>query len=106
MSRLIVTQRGDWHSYAMKDVGRVPGVTSCTGVLNKPALVAAAAKEAAVWAATNPDQLQALGHEDFVNMAKGAHQRVWGQASKIGKDLHTHAEKLATTGEAPDVPEA
>jgi hypothetical protein len=106
MSALVVTTRaGGWHSYSLRGQ-RLPGVTTCIGAMAKPALVGAAAKEAAIWAANNPDQLTALGHEEFVQMAKGAPQRVWGQASKIGQDLHSHAEKLATTGEAPDVPES
>ena len=105
MSALIVTTRGGdsgWHQYSLNGQ-RVPGVTSCTGVLDKPALVAAARKLAAQWAASNPEQLTALGHEQFVEMAAKASSRVWGAKSKIGRTLHEHAEKLATTGEAPDV---
>jgi hypothetical protein len=39
-------------------------------------------------------------------MASKAPERTRDTASKVGRDLHSHAEKLATTGEAPDVPEA
>jgi len=105
MSALVITTgRGGWHSYSLNGQ-RVPGVTSCTGVLNKPALQSWYAEQAAIWAANNPDQLTALGHEEFIGMAKGAGTREMKSASKIGQDLHSHAEKLATTGEAPDVPE-
>lgn len=104
-SRLITTTwKNGSHHYTLNGE-RCPGVTTITGVLNKRALMGWYAEQAAIWAANNPDQLAALGHEDFVRMAKAAPERVRDSASKVGRDLHSHAEKLAITGEAPDVPE-
>lgn len=106
MSALTVTVwRNGRHVYALNGE-RIPGVTTCLGQLAKPALVNAAAREAAIWAANNPDQLTALGHETFVKTASEAPRRVWDEAATLGRDIHAHADKLATTGEAPDVPEA
>jgi len=104
-SALTVTVwRNGNHRYALNGE-HVPGVITCTGVLDKPALQNWYAREAASWAAANPDQLGALGPEAFVDMAAAAGNRTRDSASKIGRDLHSHAEKLATTGEAPDVPD-
>ena len=91
------------HSYRLNGEP-VPSVTTCTGVLRKPALIWWAAKEAATWAADNPDQLGALGRDLYVETATRAHVRTRDSASRIGSNLHGHAEKLASTGEAPDVP--
>lgn len=102
-SQLVYRDRD--HTYYLAGE-RVPSVTTCTGVLNKPALLWWAAKEAATWAAENPDQLALVGREGFVDEATRAHMRARDTASKVGTDLHAHAEKLASTGEAPDVPEA
>ena len=105
-SQLVVTEWKDGrHVYSLRGE-RVPGVTTCTGVLNKRALYGWYAEQAATWAANNPDQLAALGHQDFIAMAKAAPERARDAAGKGGRDLHSHAEKLASTGEAPDVPEA
>lgn len=105
-SQLVVsTWKNGSHHYALNGE-RIPGVTTCTGVLAKPALMGWYAEQAGIWAANNPDQLAALGYEDFVKLAKAAPERARDNASKVGRDLHSHAEKLATTGEAPDVPDA
>jgi hypothetical protein len=105
-SALIVTEwKNGRHVYTLAGE-RVPGVTTCTGVLAKPALYGWYAEQAASWAANNPDQLTALGHQDFIAMAKAAPNRVRDAAGGVGRDLHAHAEKLASTGEAPDVPDS
>lgn len=100
-SQLVYRDRD--HSYYLAGE-RVPSVTSCTGVLAKPALIWWAAKEAASYAADNVEQLAAVGRQGFVEDATRAHMRARDTASKIGSDLHAHAERLARTGEAPDVP--
>ena len=106
MSALTVTVwKNGSHHYALNGE-RIPGVTSAIGVMDKPALVNAAAKEAATWAANNPDQLQALGFETFVKTATDYPREKWRQSADLGRDIHASADKLVTTGEAPDVPEA
>lgn len=101
MGRLTFTERG--HRYSL-DGEWVPSVTSATSVLDKPALRAWYARQAAQWAASNPDQLTALGHDTFVDTACGAPQRAMNAAAGKGTDLHAHAQQLATTG-ATDAPE-
>ena len=99
-SALVYRERD--HSYFLGGQ-KVPSVTTATGVLAKPALIWWAAKEAASWAADNSEQLATVGREGFVDEATRAHIRARDTASKIGTQLHLHAEKLASTGEAPDV---
>lgn len=106
MSALTVTvwKNGN-HVYALNGE-RIPGVTTALNMMAKPQLMGWYARETAAWAANNPDQLAALGHDTFVEVASKAPERARDSASKVGRELHSHAEKLATTGEAPDVPEA
>ena len=92
------------HSYTLNGE-HAPSVTTCLGVLNKPALVPWGALIGARWAQDNPGLLDQLGPADWEKLAKAQPNKVRDTASKIGSDLHAHAEKLATTGEAPDVPE-
>lgn len=92
------------HSYTLHGE-KAPSVTTCLGVLNKPALVPWGALIGARWAQENPGLLDQLGPGDWEKLAKAQPNKVRDTASKIGSDLHMHAEKLATTGEAPDVPE-
>lgn len=105
MSLLTVTQKNNGaHSYALN--GRaVPSVTTCIGELDKPGLRWWYAEQAATWAAENPEMLQRLGTPNFVAMAKRAPNDARDKAGSAGRDLHRSAELLATTGEAPDVPE-
>jgi hypothetical protein len=106
MSRLVVsTYRNGAHRYSL-DGEWCPGVTSCTGILEKRGLYYWYGEHAASWVLDNPDQLDTLGREEYVKTARGAADRVKKAAGQAGRDLHAHAEKLVTTGEAPDVPAA
>lgn len=104
-SRLVVsTYKNGNHRYSL-DGEWVPGVTSLTHVLHKPALQTWYARQAATWAALNPEQLATLGHESFVATASKAPDRARDQAGSIGRTLHSHAETLVATGQV-DVDEA
>lgn len=91
MSRLAYTER--WHQYTL-DGKKVPSVTGITGVLDKPALASAAAKEAALWAVQNTEALAVLDVDEWVKAAAGAPRRVWNQRAEDGQVLHTLAESL------------
>lgn len=83
----------------------VPSVTTLTGVMDKPGLVGAAAKETAAWAANNAEQLPALGWDMWTKAAAGAYREKWSSKAGRGTDLHAHAHQLATTGSTEDVPD-
>jgi hypothetical protein len=91
VSRL--TYRDQWHQYAL-DGKKVPSVTAITGVLDKPALANAAAKEAALWAASNTEALTILDVDDWVKAAAGAPRKVWNARAEDGRTLHTLAESI------------
>jgi hypothetical protein len=98
-SRLVVTEyKNGRHRYSL-DNEWCPGVTTITGVLNKRALMAWYAKQAAGWAATNMEQLTALGPDEFVAMASKAPERNRDAAADLGRGLHAHAQQLLETGE-------
>jgi hypothetical protein len=96
MSRLVY--QDSRHRYALDGVN-VPSVTTITGLLDKPALKAWAAREAARWAALNPGMLDALGHEGFIEAASGAPFKKRDKAAERGTRIHKAAESLITTGE-------
>jgi hypothetical protein len=98
-----LTYRDSDHAYFLNGE-RVPSVTTCTGVLNKPALVGWGAQLGAEWARDNPQLADQLDPADWAKLARAAPTKARDSASRIGSDLHTHAERLAKTGEAPDVP--
>jgi hypothetical protein len=82
------------HTYAL-DGKRVPGVTTVINrTTDKPALVNAAAKEAAIWAAANVEALASLGNEAWIRQAAAAPRSVWGGKAKRGTLLHDAARQL------------
>lgn len=93
------------HSYYLHGE-KVPSVTTCTGVLDKPALIPWGALLGARWARDNPGLATQVSSQDWEKLAKAQPNKARDSASRIGSDLHSHAERLAKTGEAPDVPEA
>jgi hypothetical protein len=93
------------HSYYLEGE-KVPSVTTCTGVLDKPALVAWGALLGAQWARDNPALVDQVSERDWEKIARAQPNKARDSASRIGSDLHRHAEHLAKTGEAPDVPES
>lgn len=100
-SRLTFSERG--HRYSV-DGSWTPSVTSITSAaLDSPGLRTWYASQAAIWAATNPDQLQALGYDTYVKTATDAPNRARDAAAGRGTKLHHHAEQLVTTG-ATDAP--
>lgn len=101
-SRLVYQDRR--HRYSL-DNAYVPSVTTITGVLDKPGLVWAAAKETATWAANHATEVDVLGADAWVQTATRAHREVWDAKRDRGTDLHTHAEQLVRTGYT-DAPEA
>ena len=100
-SRLTYTDSN--HSYTL-DGDKVPSVTTCLGALNKPGLVPWAAHLGATWVRDNPRLVADLSAADWEKEAKAQPNRARDAAGSIGTELHAYAEKLATTGEAPDVP--
>jgi hypothetical protein len=84
----------DRHAYSL-DGKAVPSVTTVTGkAIAKPGMVAAAAKEAALWAAAHQDDLAVLGPDSWQREAATAHTRAWNRARDDGTTLHGLAEKL------------
>lgn len=86
---------GRWHSYTLDGKPAL----SVTGVLNKAvakgALAPAAAKETAIWAATHAGELgELLNEAEWVELAKGAHRRVWDRARDDGVQVHAIAQQL------------
>lgn len=94
------------HTYAL-DGRYTPGVTT---VINKASasggLIYWAAKQAAQWAATNVDLVQALGEEEWIKAAAGAADRARDAAGDAGRQVHQLAEALVY-GEPlpPETPE-
>jgi hypothetical protein len=73
-------------------------VTGITGVLDKPALPWAAAKETALWALHHRDDVANLGEQPWLDAATRAHRDVWNSKRDRGTNLHGHAEQLIRTG--------
>lgn len=92
MSRLQFS-RND-HRYLL-DGKRVPTVTGITGkALDKPGMVKAAAREAALWANLHRDAHDVMGDTAWIDTAAGAHREVWNRARDDGSMLHVLAESL------------
>jgi hypothetical protein len=93
MSSRLVFSAGR-HTYALDGV-RVPGVTTVIGkATDKPALVYASAKEAAIWAAANVEALDILGPDQWIRQAAGAPRAVWNGKANRGTLLHDAARQL------------
>lgn len=103
MSRLQFQDRG--HRYSL-DGEWLPGVTTIVrAALANEAFQYSAAKQAAQWAALNPDQLERLGHEAFTKMATEAYKRNMVEKGNLGTQLHMHAQQLVETGTTDAPPE-
>lgn len=102
MSRLTFTER-PWHEYQL-DGKKVPSVTKIVGAaVHKPALVAAAAKETAIWATLNYDALgNVLDTDAWIREATGAARRAWNKKADDGRDLHALAETMIYGDPMPD----
>ena len=100
----LLTYRDSDHSYQLGGE-KVPSVTTCTGVLNKPGLVPWAAKLGAMWARDHPELAQRLSPAEWEQQAKRAPTVARDKAGQVGTDLHAAANLLTTTGVAPDVPQ-
>lgn len=91
-SRLVFSARA--HTYAL-DGKRVPGVTTVINrATDKPALVNAAARETALWAAANVEALGVLGTDVWVKQAAAAPRSVWSGKAQRGTLLHDAARQL------------
>jgi hypothetical protein len=99
-SRLSYSDKG--HRYTL-DGARVPSVTGITGVLDKPGLPWAAARETALWALHNRELVDQLGDAAWLRTATGHHRDVWDSKRDRGSNLHASADALVTTGYV-DVP--
>lgn len=98
-SRLVISEyRNGVHRYSL-DSEWVPGVTTIKGVLNMRQLPPWYAKQAAGWAATNMEQLSALGPDEFVKLASKAGDAARDRAADLGRGVHAHAQQLLETGE-------
>jgi hypothetical protein len=101
MSSRLVANKGRWHTYSL-DGKRVPGVTTICGAMNKGALPNAAAKEVALWCATHVADYDSTGSEEWLELARNAHRRVWDKSMKDGTRLHLIAERLVYGEPVPD----
>lgn len=97
-SRLKRNEYAWGHGYTMLINGkwkRVPGVTTITGVMDKGGLTNAAAREVATWAATHAGEYgTTTDPAEWLELAKGAHRRVWDVARDNGTRLHLIAQRL------------
>jgi hypothetical protein len=104
-SRISKARSGSGHAYAI-DGQRVPSVTTVIdNATAKRALIGAAAKETALWAAANVDMLPVIGEADWIEKATKARFEVWGKKAAKGTDVHRYAEQLVTTGTTDAPPE-
>lgn len=85
---------GQGHSYTL-DGHRIPGVTTVTGVLNKPGLVYWAANTTAEYAVENWDHLSALPPIPRFQEMQRARELSMKKAADQGKRVHALAERLA-----------
>lgn len=94
-SRLTFSDARGYHEYQL-DGRKVPSVTSIIGkALAKPALINAAAKETALWAAVNTGLLDDVLEKDaWIREATAAPRTVWNKRADDGRRLHTLAESL------------
>lgn len=76
--------------YAVELHGRhiAPSVTTVIGVLDKPALAPAAAKETAIYAVTKRHQWQNLSRYEAVDLVKKHHRKIWDEKANRGTVVH------------------
>lgn len=104
MSRFTRTNHGKGHSYRL-DGHHVPGVTTAIGkVLDKPALVAWAAKETARYAIDNWASLSDTHPLDRYEALRDACYQTNREAIVDGKRIHDLGERLAH-GQEVEVPD-
>lgn len=103
MTSRIGTSRAG-HAYAL-DGERIPSVTTIIGnATPKRALIGWAAREAATWAATHRELVDAIGEQEWIDQAANAHTRARNKAATRGTDIHRWAQ-AALAGEPVDVPD-
>jgi hypothetical protein len=91
-SRLVFSERG--HRYSL-DGKRIPGVTGIIRkATDKPALVYAAGKEAALWASINREAYEVMGADEWIARAAAAPRIAWDAKADRGKLLHEAARQL------------
>lgn len=99
MSRLTYSDSG--HRYYL-DGAAVPSVTQILGkALAKPALVNAAAREAALYAVRNTEALALMDEDVWVQAVSAAPRKVWGRRAKDGQVLHRLAESMVNGDPMP-----
>lgn len=107
MTRLVKRVRGNGHSYYL-DGQRLPGVTTVTGLLDKPALPPWAARKVAEFVADATDEeldaYRRLGRQGMVNALKSLPWGARDEARDRGKAAHAVCEDLIT-GREVDVAE-
>lgn len=102
-ARVTIDKR--WHQYAL-DGERVASVTTVlNGVLAKPALAPAAARETAAYAATHAHELEERGAEAWKAEVQSAYRRTWDVSRDEGTAVHKIAESLIYGKPLPDVDE-
>lgn len=102
MTRLTRRNYGNGHGYALDGV-KVPGVTTIIGKLDKPALVAWAARMSASYAVDHWDQLAGLPIMDRAKKIEDARWEKNRTATIKGNRIHALAERIAA-GAPVDVP--
>jgi hypothetical protein len=84
----------------------MPSITSCIGVLDKPALVGWAARETAKAAYESRFALTRIPSEEAaVDLLKNARYRTSGEKAKVGATVHAIAQALATDTKLPSFDE-
>lgn len=103
MTRLERRNYGSGHGYKL-DGRKVPGVTTVQGVLDKPALVAWAARASAAYAVENWDELAGVPLIQRAKKIEDARYNTVKKASTRGTRIHWFGEQL-THGIAVEVPD-
>lgn len=80
-----------------------PSATTLTGLLDKPGLSWAAAKETAVYFYNHANELLAMPYLDAVDKGRKHHRVLWDNAANLGTLTHQAAEAFAR-GEAFEPP--
>ena len=102
MPRFVRRNVGTSHSYQL-DGRRIPGVTTVIGILDKPALVNWAARETAIYADENWEQLSGMRSGDRIQALEKARYNTNRKAVVKGNRIHALGERLAN-GETVEVP--
>lgn len=92
-TRLVRRNYGRNHGYRI-DGTKVLGVTSVVGVLDKPALIQWAAKQAAELAVNEWDRLGDLPVAQRLEELSRAHRKTSTTAANRGTEIHRYADKL------------